>query len=328
MTKNSFFFSIIVPVKQINQYILEEIIPALKEQTYQNFELIIVPDKYSQGLRLPGWAKIIPSWPKTGPADKRDIGAGKAKGNILAFIDDDAYPDKNWLENALQVFKDNHQAAAVCGPGVTPPDDPLLARVSGWVWSTWLGAGGAGTYRCRPEAKREVDDYPTFNLLIKKKDFKTLGGFDSNYWPGEDTKLCRDLVYELNKKIVYDPSIKVYHHRRKIFSSHLKQVARYGYQRGLFAKKLPKTSNRIGYWIPSLFVLGLVIGPLFYFVFHPLYLVYIFILQVYVIGLVITSWQVLFKIKNVFVSFLTIPAIFTTHVVYGAKFMQGFLSKG
>jgi GT2 family glycosyltransferase len=316
--------SIIVPVKEINNYIVKEIIPSLKEQTYKNFELIVVPDKYNGKINFPGWVKIIPSGHEIGPAEKRDIGASNAEGEILAFIDDDAYPDKNWLKSALNAFKNNPQVAGVCGPGLTPSDDPLLAKVSGYVWTTWLGAGGAGTYRCQAEDSREVDDYPTFNLLINKEDFSEIGGFDSAFWPGEDTKLCQDLVYKFNKTIVYDPKVKVFHHRRKIFLPHLKQIARYGFQRGLFAKKLPQTSNRIGYWIPSLFTIGLVSGPIFSLIYQPLFFLYLLSLSLYTILLFLAFSKILIISKDFLAAFLTVPAIFATHLVYGVKFLQAY----
>ncbi len=316
--------SVIVPVKKINSYILDEIIPALENQTYQNFELIILPDKYGGNLKLPDWVKVIPSSPKIRPADKRDLGAKKSTGEILGFIDDDAYPDKKWLELGIKVLQDNPEAAAVCGPGVTPPGDPLMAKISGWVWSTWLGAGGAGTYRCLPKGERFVDDYPTFNFLIKKDIFNKLGGFNSDFWPGEDTKLCRDLVYKLNKKILYHPKIKVFHHRRKIFLPHLKQISRYGYQRGRFARILPKTSNRIGYWVPSLLVICLAAGWLTFFVSDILFYTYLGFIFIYLWLLTVSFWQVWLMSKSFLAALLVIPSIFLTHLIYGIKFLQGY----
>ncbi len=319
--------SVVVPVKKINNYILKEIIPALKKQTYQSFELIIVPDEVTPGFNLPGWVKIVYSGPQAGPADKRDLGVRHSKGEILAFIDDDAYPAENWLEVSLDVLNNNKEAAAVCGPGLTPPNDPLLAKVSGWVWSTWLGAGGAGTYRCQTEKCRTVDDYPTFNFVIRKDDFNNVGGFDSDYWPGEDTKLSKDLVFKLGKEIIYHPEVIVYHHRRKIFIPHLKQIARYGFQRGLFAKVLPETSNRLGYWIPSLFVLGLVFGPVVSALCWPLFYIYYGALLVYFLLLINAFIKVFFCSRNLLIAVLSIPTIFLTHLVYGLRFILGFLSK-
>ncbi len=343
--------SIIVPTKKINNYIKKSLIPALKKQTYKNFELFIVPDYLKTPAQpdfpdLPFAVKILPS-DKVGPAKKRDLVAKKAKGKILAFVDSDAYPDNNWLKNALPYFK-NKNIAAVCGPGITPPTNNLRQKVSGWVWQSWLGAGAAGTYRCNPEEKREVDDYPSFNLIVRKKDFEAVGGFNSKFWPGEDTKLCHDLVYKLKKKIIYYPKILVYHHRREIFIPHLKQISRFGWQRGHFARILPKTSLRLGYFIPSLFVLFLFLTPIIFFclaILNPSFLIllrqlaekdplhnyltfiYLSILAIYFFLLLLTSLHSYRQEKNLLLSLLLIPTIFLTHLVYGVNFIRGFFSK-
>lgn len=321
-TSSETLVSIIIPVKKINDYLRQETIPALLKQTYQNFEIIILPDRASKE-KFPQ-TKIIPSWPKTGPADKRDIGAKKAKGEILAFLDDDSYPDKNWLKNAINIFK--HQITAVCGPTLTPPNNSLRQKASGYVWSTWLGSGGAGTYRCAISPRQEVDDYPTVNFAVLKKDFFTVGGFDSHFWPGEDTKLCHDLVYQLNKKIIYDSKVLVYHHRREVFGPHLKQISRYAIHRGHFARILPKTSLRIGYSMPTFFVLGLIFG-FFLSLVDPIFkLIYFSAIGVYLILLLATTIQVYLKEKNLKLALLVIPSIFTTHIVYGVLFIKGFFT--
>lgn len=360
----NFYISIIIPLKQISRYLVEETIPAILKQTYQNFEIIVLPDKPTEE-KFPK-TRIIPSWPEVGPAQKRNLGAQKARGEILAFIDDDAYPDKNWLKNALAVFK--HQAssaqapssnqisnikqapplaersiflnrsslAAVCGPGVTPPHDPLLAQVSGWMWASFLGSGGAGRYRCWPQKKQMVDDFPTFNLLVKKSDFLKVGGFNANFWPGEDTKLCHDLVYRLGKKIIYDPKILVYHHRRKIFKDHLKQIGRYGLHRGFFVKILPKTSKRIGYFLPLFFSAGVFLGPACYLLFSLLKLsllakaagiIYLSVMGLYFLGLLLTGFWVLLESKNILAAILVMPTIFVSHLFYGIMFFKGLTRK-
>jgi len=325
--------SIIIPVKRLNDYLRQETIPAILKQTYRNFEIIILPDKKTKE-KFPQ-TRIIPTYPKTGPADKRDIGAKKAKGEILAFLDDDSYPDKNWLKNAVKIFTHHKPSAishklitAVCGPTLTPPHNNLRQKASGYVWSSWLGSMGAGTYRCAVSSRREVDDYPTVNFLIRKKDFWAVGGFDSHFWPGEDTKLCLDLTKKLKKKIIYDPKVLVYHHRREIFGPHLKQISRYAIHRGHFAKILPETSLRIGYLIPTFFVSGLVFGFFLSFI-HPLFkFIYLSAIGVYLILLLATVIQVYLKEKNFKLAILVIPSIFITHLVYGVLFIKGFFSPG
>ncbi len=316
--------SIIIPVKEINDYLRRETILAILKQTYKEFEIIILPDKKTKE-KFPK-TRIISTFPKTGPADKRDLGAKKAKGEILAFLDDDSYPDKNWLKNAVRIFGESEEITGVCGPALTPPENNLRQKASGYVWSTWLGSGGAGTYRCAISSRQEVDDYPTVNFLVRKKDFWKVGGFDSHFWPGEDTKLCLDLTRKLKKKIIYDPRVLVYHHRREVFGPHLKQISRYAIHRGHFARILPETSLRIGYLIPTLFALGLIFGFFLSFI-HPLFqFIYLFVLGVYLIALLVTVVQVYLKEKNFKLVILVIPSIFITHFVYGVLFIQGFLS--
>ena len=143
---------------------------------------------------------------------KTRLGGEKAKGEILAFIDDDAYPVGDWLKNIVRNFS-NPIIVGVGGPGVTPPGVPWQEEASGWMSVSPLGAGPY-TYRFLSGRKQFVDDYPSMNLSVIRSNFLAVGGFDSNYWPGEDTKLCLDLVNKQKKKIIYDPKVVVYHHRR------------------------------------------------------------------------------------------------------------------
>jgi len=327
-------FSIIIPVKKVNDFIRKETVPALLEQTFKSFEIIVLPDKSTKEKFSK--TRIIASFPKTGPADKRDLGAREAKGEILAFLDDDSYPVNDWLEQAKVIFRESKRIAGVCGPALTPSINNIKQKASGFVWSTWLGSGGAGTYRCEIGRRREVDDYPTVNLLIRKDDFSKVGGFNCRYWPGEDTKLCLDLTQKLGKKIIYDPQVLVYHHRREVFGPHLKQISRYAIHRGYFARILPKTSLRLGYLMPTLFTLGLFGGPVLValayqsnqlLLFKVLILVYLFFIFFYG-GMLFATGLKVFKKENDFkLVFLTTIVIFVTHLIYGALFVKGFLVK-
>ncbi|MBM3205355.1 glycosyltransferase [Candidatus Shapirobacteria bacterium] len=328
------FVSIVIPIIKINDFLRKETIPALLKQTYQNFEIIIITDKTSKE-KFPKTI-IIPSWPKTGPADKRDMGVQKAKGEVIAFLDDDSYPDEDWLKKALGIFEKDKKITGVAGPNITPPQNSLRQKASGYVWATWLGSGGAGTYRCAVSPRQEVDDFPTVNLLVRKKDFLAVGGFDSHFWPGEDTVFCHNLVYKLGKKIIYDPAVLVYHHRRSVFKPHLQQIGRYALHRGHFARILPQTSLRLGYLIPSLFVLWLFGGPVLIFLLEvfqlcalslPLLFLYLLTIGVYLVLLLITGLQIYLKERNWRLAFLSMASIFITHVVYGVLFIKGFFSQ-
>jgi glycosyltransferase involved in cell wall biosynthesis len=308
-------FSIIIPVRDITPYLKETLIK-LKKQTYKNFEILVITDKVSlQKGYLPH---------QLGPSFKRNLGAKMAKGDYLAFLDDDSYPSNNWLKNALKIFNKNHNSSAVCGPCLTPPKDNYLCQASGLVWSSWLGSGGAGLYRNSKQPQRLVEDYPTVNLIVKKDDFQKVGGFNNAYWPGEDTILCLDLTKKLKKDIVYHPSIIVFHHRREVIIHHLQQITRYAIQRGFFVKKFPETSFKIGYFIPSLFSLYLII-----FLINNLFLHYFLLnipLYLYLSILIYTFLKFIFQKNNLATSFLAAITIPITHIYYGILFLYG-LSK-
>jgi len=310
--------SIIVPFKEDNGYV-QECVKYCLSLDYPNFELVLLPDE----LFTPTDARerVVPTGP-VGPAEKRDQAIEISTGEILAFIDDDAYPRSDWLKNAVPLFSES--VAAVCGPGVTPPSDGILQKASGVVFSSWLG-GGNMTYRYIPGPGREVDDYPSCNFLIRKDVMQALGGFDTHYWPGEDTKLCLDLTKKLGKKILYSPDVFVYHHRRNLFIPHLKQIGRYAVHRGFFVKKFPETSFRLGYFIPTLFTLGLLLGWSSYFINATLFMLYLAAIGLYFIGVCFTAAAAGVHDSDIRLFPLVAGGIIATHILYGLLFVKGLL---
>jgi len=115
------------------------------------------------------------------PPQKRDIGIKYAQGQILAFIDDDAYPKRDWLKNALENFKDA-DVAAVGGPAITPPKDNPRQKASGLIYASAL-VSGKYVYRYLPKKRLEIDDYPSCNLMVRKSILEKIGGFNTNFWP-------------------------------------------------------------------------------------------------------------------------------------------------
>ncbi len=327
MSNNKPLVSItIVDYKTDNPYLVE-CLGAIEKQTYRNYEVILVTD-YPTTLSFRAKSRnLFPLVKKSfghyvGPAEKRDWGAKKAKGEILAFIDDDAYPDRDWLKNMVKNFT-NPRLAGVGGPGVTPPGVSWQEEASGWMSASPLGAGPYA-YRFLPGKKQLVDDYPSMNLAIRRADFLTVGGYDSTYWPGEDTKLCLDLVHKLGKKIVYDPKAIVYHHRRPLWRPHLRQNGNFGLHRGFFARILPQTSLRPVYFGPSLMVLGLVYLLLFSRINPSLTTLGWFLFGGYLFAIAGNSYWIYSRSNSLFQGILSFPVVLITHIWYGLRFLQGF----
>ncbi len=310
--------SVIIPVKAVNDYIRESL-PHLRAQTYGAVEVLVFPDEAPE--TPPEGCRVIPSG-KVGPAEKRDMALQYARGEIFAFLDDDAYPRADWLERAVALLESSEEIGAVGGPAVTAPDDPPRYLAGGKVYESFLVSGGY-IRRYLPRPRCQEDDLPSVNLIVKREVFEAVGGYDSHYWPGEDTKLCLDITHRLGKQIVYDPGILVYHHRRPLFKAHLKQLTAYARHRGYFAKALPETSLRLPYFIPTLFVLGLVLGPAVCALVPALWWVYGGVLLLYLL-LACLSIRRGCSAK---VWLLALAGIFLSHVGYGVCFVQGLCSK-
>ena len=298
---------------------LRECLDALEVQTYSNWEAIVVPDEPFELPEPHERVRILPSG-KVRPAEKRNLGIKAAKGEIVAFIDDDAYGDSRWLENAVKYFG-NPSIGAVGGPGVTPPGDPWLAKLGGRVYANPLVAGN---YRYRYVAggvRRDVDDYPSCNLLVRKSLLDKIGGYRTDFWPGEDTLLCKDII-DSGVRIVYDPWAVVNHHRRALFAPHIRQLGRYAFHRGYFMKRFPSNSRHISYFIPSLFVVYVLTLPLAALMPSLFAAAYLAPMAAYLALAALTGFSL-----NPAAWLLTVAGIFATHAVYGIRFMQGLLAK-
>lgn len=316
-------FSVIIPVKEINPFI-NLYVPKILNMDYKDYEIIILPnflpDKIDKNL-LNKKIKIFPTG-KVSPAIKRDIGAKYASGDYIAFIDDDAYPEKNWLRLAEEGLKDK-KTDAICGPAITPPESSIIQKASGLFFETIFGGGGM-SYRYIPAKKSfYVNDFPSVNLIVNKKSFLKTGGFQSKFWPGEDTKFCLDFI-KRGYKIWYSNKLIVYHQRRNNLFAHLKQIGGYGKHRGFFAKKFPETSLKLVYFAPSIFLIGntgLAILSFFNSIFGKIWAV---LLLIY---LLLISGDILIKNASILTKIVTIPLTFFSHLTYGFEFLRGFFAK-
>jgi cellulose synthase/poly-beta-1,6-N-acetylglucosamine synthase-like glycosyltransferase len=316
-------FSIIIPFQTITPY-LRETLDHIAKLKGPDFEVILLPDALfsTKGLgRYDYPLRTIPTG-SVSPAIKRDNGAKVSQGKYLAFIDDDAYPSPDWLTRVLPHFNDEN-ITAVGGPQITPEQDGFWQKVSGAMFLSPLN--GKAVYRYWPAQKCFfVDDWPSVNLIVRKEDFIAVGGFDSGYWPGEDTKLCLDLIEKQNKKIMYEPEAKVFHHRRAGFFKHIKQVGNYGLHRGYFAKRFPATSFKLSYMLPSCFFLFVCLGWTSFFVGSLLTNIYFFFWLLYLLALSISTMNIYTKLMVFKIAVATIPYLAGTHFWYGYRFLKGF----
>lgn len=316
-------FSIIIPVRTINDFIKENI-SHLKQLEYRNFEVIIITDQ-KERYDFGDDRFILLESGAVGPGEKRNIGAKHATGEILAFLDDDAYPAPSWLTEASIIFEDPN-IYALGGPALTPKDAKFKEKCSGKILESYLTSAGT-KYRHTPMPARKIYDYPSVNLFVRKEAFEKIGGYPAEFWPGEDTKLCLDLVKTHGKPFEYSPKPIVYHHRRDVFIPHLKQISRYGRHRGQFARIFPETSRLPSYFVPSAFVLGLVFGPFICAALPVLWFFYGLCLTAYLTLILAETTKAYLAERDLKLALCVSLGIFLTHVVYGFNFIHGLLIK-
>jgi glycosyltransferase involved in cell wall biosynthesis len=163
---------------------LRWLLNALEEQTLSEpWELVVVHD-YDRAtaervigrhpLAAAGRLHSLAIAPGTGsPARQRNLGWRAARGDLVAFTDDDCRPDPTWLERLVAAAR-GHPGALV--QGATRPD-PLEHEV--------LRAPHVRTLLIEP-----LNAYlQTCNMLYPRALLERLGGFDERAITGEDVDL-------------------------------------------------------------------------------------------------------------------------------------------
>jgi glycosyltransferase involved in cell wall biosynthesis len=126
----------------------------------------------------------------------RNLGASKACGEILVFMDADcAVPAPNWLQDVIALFQNGGQG--VLGAFYRVPDN------YSWVAHIWS--------RYQEETKRgNVSHVPAGNLLMRRSNFLQVGGFNELIQTNEDYELCKR-VREAGLSVLADPALSVLH---------------------------------------------------------------------------------------------------------------------
>ena len=151
----------------------------------------------------------------------RNIGIIRAKGEIIAFLDDDAIADENWIKQ-IKTNYNNAKRGAVGGKVI---EDRLLRRHQ--KDTTLVGkiskTGKLINNFDLGKEKIETDHIKGTNMSFTKKKLIEIGGFD-NLYGGRAYREETDVCLRLKKrgyKIIFDSNAKVFHKRIGPKSSHV-----------------------------------------------------------------------------------------------------------
>lgn len=215
--------SVIIPTCGRAELLLQ-CVHSILQGNYRDFEILVVDQDTNQTLkhsliqRFPGETGLRYFYlDKAGASKARNFGVERAKGEIVAFIDDDAIADLGWLSAVADTFLTVRPAPALVGgcikplwsrarPSWYPPEREYL-----------LGLYDIGDQLC---PMPEHDEPIAANMAGLREEILALGGFDENLGPnyfrrrpmltGEEAILGQR-ARRAGHKLYYQPEAKVYH---------------------------------------------------------------------------------------------------------------------
>ena len=306
--------SLIIPVYNRPDEI-QELLESLLEQSFkEEYEVVIIEDgstvdskevisHFEDKLEISYYFK-----PNTGPGDSRNYGMQRAKGNYFIVLDSDCILPPGYLEEVSKELETNF-VHCFGGPDAADTSFTTVQKAINYVMTSFWTTGGIRG------GKNSVGKFQprSFNMGISREAFEKTGGFGQIH-PGEDP----DLTFRI-WKAGFDtrlfPNAYVYHKRRVDWNKFYIQVNKFGMVRPILTKWHPDT-NRLTYWFPTFFILGLIVslGFLSWGIYWPTlaYAIYFFLLFA----------DSLFRNKNIVVAFLSIFATLVQFTGYGYGFLK------
>jgi len=192
--------SIIIPTYN-RKCFLREAVNSVLNQTYKDFELIVIDDGSTDGtqemIKEFGGKIIYKSQENRGASSARNVGISMSKGKLISFLDSDDVWHKEKLSEQMKFFKE-HPEAKICYTdeiwvrhGVRVNPMRKHQKYSGWVFD-----------KCLPLCIISIS-----SVMIRREVFDEIGLFDEDLPACEDYDMwlrisARYPVYFIEKKLI------------------------------------------------------------------------------------------------------------------------------
>jgi glycosyltransferase involved in cell wall biosynthesis len=229
---------------------IRETFEALSRLDYENFEVVVIDDGCTDGTKeiAQEYENRLICVENGGLSRARNLGMEAAEGEIVAYIDDDAYPDPHWL-SFLAIGFMTSEHVGVGGPNLAPHDD-------GHVADCVANSPGGPSHVLYTDHLAE--HLPGCNMAFRREAILAIDGFDERFRiAGDDVDLCWRLI-EKGGTLGFHAGAVVWHHRRNRVATYLKQQRNYGRAEAMLEQKWPEKYNRVGHlrWAGKLYGKG------------------------------------------------------------------------
>ena len=215
-----------MPVERIGGDAERAIESVLRQEAPFPFELILVSAAPLANELGTAVRNVIE--PNRNPATRRNRAVSEARGEILAFIDDDAVAGSGWLAAAVSYLDAHPEVLALGGPDPAPDDSTPAELIAETLLATPFIGSGVACHENRRGifAIASASDVALVNLFVRASAFR---GFDESIgYIGEDTSLIASLL----PHVVYHSEVRVFHRRRAFPGPYLRQRWRYRVKTG------------------------------------------------------------------------------------------------
>lgn len=250
------FASVIVSTRDRPERI-QRCVQSLLALHYPHYEIIVVDNAPSTGATADIIQQTYRDVPQVryaredrpGLSSARNCGLAMARGEILAFADDDLVIDPNWLIELVQAF--SIASDVVCVTGLILP---LELETPPQFWFEEFGGVGKGftrrifdrdgNYSWRPLYPYTAGQFGSGASIAFTKNFlRRVGGFDPTLGAGSLARAGEDLAVFFQAvtgghKIVYEPASLVYHPHHREYEDLSKQIYGYGMGLGAYLMKI------------------------------------------------------------------------------------------
>lgn len=191
------------------------------------------------------------------PSAARNPLLERARGELLLFLDDDVTAPPDLLSTLARTAAQHPDASVFGGPNQTPPGSSRFQLVQGAVLSSLMGAGPVSRrYGARHPGPADERWFTLCNLAVRRA---VMTPFLGHLVCAEENALLAELRHR-REAMRYEPSLRVFHVRRRSPRIFAAQMFKYGRGRGQLGSRRPRTL-RAAYLAPALFLLYLFLLP-------------------------------------------------------------------